>query len=86
VDGTARALGVGIAAAMNLVNPERVVIGGGVARAGEFLLDRIVDQVRRRTFAHVFQDAPFRLAELGADAGVVGAARVGMIGVQAAYA
>ena len=65
---------------------ERVVIGGGVARAGAFLLDRIVEETRRRTFPHVFEDASFRLADLGADAGVVGAARVGILGVRAAYA
>jgi glucokinase len=86
VSGVARALGAGIAGTLNLLNLERVVIGGGVARAGAFLLDRIVDETRRRAFPHVFEDASFRLAELGADAGVVGAARVGILGLRAAYA
>jgi glucokinase len=86
VEGAAGALGIGISAALNLLNVERVVVGGGVARAGDFLLERIVAATERRTFAHVFQDASFRLAELSADAGVIGAARVGMIGAQAAYA
>jgi glucokinase len=86
VDGAARALGTAIAATLNLLDLERVVIGGGVARAGSFLLDRIVAETRRRTFPHVFEDASFRLADLGADAGVVGAARVGILGVRAAYA
>jgi glucokinase len=84
VDGAAQALAVGVAGALNLVNVERVVIGGGVAQAGSFLLDRIVAETKRRTFPQVFADATFRLAELGSDAGAVGAARVGMIGVQAA--
>jgi glucokinase len=86
VSGVARALGTGIGATLNLLNLERVVIGGGVARAGAFLLDRIMEETRRRTFPHVFEDATFRLAELGADAGVVGAARVGILGLRAAYA
>lgn len=86
VDEVARAVGVGVAGVLNLLNVERVVVGGGVARAGDFLLGRIVEHVRRRTFPHVFEDASFRLAELGADAGVIGAARVGMIGAQAAFA
>jgi glucokinase len=86
VDDAARAVGVGVAATLNLLNLERVVIGGGVARAGEFLLERIVAHAKRRTFAHVFEDASFRLAELGSDAGVVGAARVAIIGVRTAYA
>ncbi len=81
VAGTARALGVGIGAVLNLLNLDRVVIGGGVAAAGEFLLDRVKAEVQARTFPQVFADAGFRLAELGGDAGVVGAARVAMVGL-----
>jgi glucokinase len=81
VAGTARALGVAIGAALNLLNLDRVVIGGGVAAAGDFLLERVTAEVRARTFPQVFADASFRLAELGGDAGVVGAARVAMVGL-----
>ena len=81
VDGAARAVGAGVAAVLDLLNVDRVVLGGGVSNAGFFLLERIAEETRRRTFPHVFADVTFRLAELGADAGVVGAARVGMIGV-----
>ena len=54
VDGAARALGAGIAATLNLLNVERVVIGGGVAAAGAILLDRVVAETRQRTFPAVF--------------------------------
>ena len=81
VDGAARAIGVGVAAVLDLLNCDRVVIGGGVANAGFFLLERIAEETRKRTFPHVFADVTFRLAELGPDAGVVGAGRVGMLGV-----
>jgi glucokinase len=83
VEGAAGALGVGIGAALNLLNLDRVVVGGGVSAAGEFLLERIAAAVRARTFPQVFADASFRLAELGGDAGVVGAARVAMVGLAA---
>lgn len=83
VDGAARALGVGIGAALNLLNLDRVVLGGGVAAAGDFLLERIANEVRTRCFPQVFADTSFRLAELGGDAGVVGAARVAMVGLAA---
>jgi glucokinase len=83
VDGTARALGVGIGACLNLLNLDRVVLGGGVAAAGDFLLERVTNEVRARCFPQVFADASFRLAELGGDAGVVGAARVAMVGLAA---
>ena len=79
VDGAARALGTGIGAVLNLMNLDRVVVAGGVAAAGAFLLDRIVEQTRQRIFPHVFADCSFRLAELGGDAGVVGAARAAMV-------
>jgi glucokinase len=79
VDGAAQALGIGIAAALLLLNVDRVVIAGGVAAAGAFLLDKIVDETRRRVFGNVFGDCTFRLAELGADTGVIGAARAAML-------
>lgn len=81
VAGTAEALGVGLAAALNLLNPDRVAIGGGVAGAGQFLLAQIVEQARRRVFADVFAACSFHLAALGGDAGVVGAARTAFLGL-----
>ena len=83
LDGTARALGAGIAAVLNLLNLERVVIGGGVAAAGPILLDRIVSECKQRTFPAVFAGCSFRPAALGGDAGVVGAARVAQVGLRA---
>jgi glucokinase len=79
VEEVARALGIGIAAALLLLNLERVIIGGGVAAAGSVLLDRIVRHVQQRIFPQVFADAQIRSAELGSDAGVIGAARVAML-------
>ncbi len=79
VDGTARALGQALGGLLNTLNLERVVIGGGVAAAGDFLLDRIVRETKTRCWSQAFADCSFRLAELGGDAGVVGAARVAML-------
>jgi glucokinase len=81
VDEVARALAQVIGGLINALNFERCVIGGGVAAAGTFLLDRIARETRARCWARVFEDCSFRLAELGNDAGVVGAARVAMIGL-----
>lgn len=82
LDGAARALAVGLAAALNLLNVERVVIGGGLAAAGLMLLDRVKQETRRRTFAAVYEDCTFRLAELGDDAGVIGAGCVAVVGAE----
>jgi glucokinase len=64
---------------LNLLNVERVVIGGGVAAAGPILLDRVIAETRRRTFPAVFAGCSFRPSALGPDAGVVGAARVALL-------
>lgn len=80
VDEVARALGQALGGLLNALNVERCVIGGGVAAAGAFLLDRIVRETRPRCWAQAFEDCSFRLAQLGNDAGVVGAARVAMVG------
>jgi glucokinase len=82
VDETARALGQALGGLINALNPERAVIGGGVAAAGPFLLDRIVRETQRCCWPQAFEDCAFRLAELGGDSGVVGAARVAMLGVE----
>jgi len=78
VDGVAQALGTGVAAALDLLNLDRVVLGCGASASGDLLLQGIVEHTRRRSFPHVFASTSFRLAELGGDAGVVGAARVAM--------
>jgi hypothetical protein len=52
-----------------------------VSAAGAILLDRVVAETRQRTFPAVFAGCSFRPAALGADAGVIGAARVAMLAV-----
>ena len=67
-------LGIGIANYINLVNPELVIIGGGVAQAGELLLApmrRVVGQRAMKVQAATARVVPARLGE---DAGVIGAA------------
>lgn len=67
-----RVLGVGISNAMNIFNPEVVLIGGGVSAAGELLVGtaRAEAQMRARPPAC---DARVEVARLGADAGMIGA-------------
>ena len=54
------------------VNPEVVVIGGGVSKAGQVLIDGIVPQFKKNVF-HAASTAKFTLASLGNDAGAYGA-------------
>ena len=55
-----------------VVNPEAVVLGGGVSKAGQFLLDGVARSFKKRCF-HACRDTQFRLATLGNDAGAYGA-------------
>lgn len=71
---TARFLGTGIANLINILNPEMVVISGGVTRAGDHLLEPLRAEVRRRAFRHAADRCRIVTSELGSMAGVIGAA------------
>lgn len=68
-------LGKGLASIACVVNPEAFVIGGGVSKAGDILLDYITKSYAKYVF-HGCKDAAFRLATLGNDAGIYGAAKL----------
>ena len=72
-------LGKGLAAVANVVNPEMFVIGGGVSKAGESLLDFIEPEYKKYAFPACRQ-AGFALAALGNDAGIYGAAGLILVG------
>lgn len=68
-------LGKGLAAVACVVNPEAFVIGGGVAKAGQFLVDSIQKYYTEYVF-HASRDTVFKLAELGNNAGIYGGVRL----------
>ncbi len=69
-----RYLGIGVANLITLIAPDRVVIGGGIARAGELLLGPAREETRRRTRMTSLADVEIVTAELGIWAGAMGAA------------
>ncbi len=71
---TGRYLGAGLAGLVNVLNPERIVIGGGVAQAGDSLLKPIERTVRARAMPAATEALQIVPAQLGEDAGVIGAA------------
>jgi len=76
VDRSARALGIGIANVFHLLNPELILIGGGVSRAGRMLLGPATEEARRAIFPPLRTALKVKRASLGDDAGLLGAARV----------
>ena len=56
------------------LNPSKIVIGGGVSAAGDFLLDGVRKVFEENSFPQVRESTQLALATLGNDAGVIGAA------------
>jgi glucokinase len=65
---------VGTASLVNLFAPEVVVIGGGVARAGELIFTPMREEMRRRAMRPASEWVKVVPAAMGNDAGTVGAA------------
>lgn len=76
LDGIGRRLGAGIGTLVNIFNPELVVIGGGFAAAGDFILDPAREIVRREALARAGYRLKIVRAELGTAAGLIGAGLV----------
>ena len=75
VDEFARYLGVALANVAQILDPEAFVIGGGVARAGSIITEK-VDKYYDENVMFALRDKQFHLAELGNDAGIYGAVRM----------
>jgi glucokinase len=76
LDGIGRHLGAGIGSLVNIFNPDLVVIGGGFAAAGDFILDPAREIVAREGLAGAGKRLRIVRAELGTSAGLIGAALV----------
>ena len=67
-------LGIGLVSLVNIFNPDVVVIGGGVAGAGELILEPARGVLARRGLRFPAEHVAVRAARFGADAGMLGAA------------
>lgn len=70
-------LGKGLANVADVTNPEVFVIGGGVSKAGQVIIDYGQKNFKKYVF-HACRDARFVLAKLGNDAGIYGAAKLAL--------
>ncbi len=71
---TGRYLGIGLSIVINLLNPEKILLGGGVMEAGDVLLQPAVEEASKRSFKGSFECCRIERAILGNKAGFVGAA------------
>jgi glucokinase len=77
-----RMLGIGIANYVNVFQPTRLAIGGGLSRASHLFFDRAVQEAGARTLPALWKRVHVALAEGGADAGVIGAGLLAALEVE----
>jgi glucokinase len=73
-----RHIGVALSSLANIFDPDVFVIGGGVSVVGDLLLDPAREELRSRALPPM-NERPVKLAELGPDAGMIGAAAMALI-------
>ena len=82
IEETARWLGIGIVTLMHTIDPTMVILGGAMTfggarhQLGRSFLERISAEVQRRAFPTLAKKTLIRFAQLGGDAGFIGAAGI----------
>ncbi len=69
-------LGIVLAGLINVLNPEVIVIGGGAAAGWDLFVPSMIEQINKRAYKEPAERAKVVRAELGDDAGILGAARL----------
>ncbi len=78
VDNYIRYVAEGITNIVNIFQPEELVIGGGVCNEGDYLLLPIIEYVKKNQYVKNLKTTKISIAELGNDAGIIGAAMLGL--------
>lgn len=74
IERTGKYIGTGVASVINLLNIERIVLGGGVMDAGPLILNPIIHEVKRRAFQPCFEATQIVIEKLGLHAAPIGVA------------
>jgi glucokinase len=74
IERTGKYIGTGVAGVINLLNIERIVLGGGVMQAGDLILNPIIQEAKKRAFQPCFEATKILAAGLGTDAATIGVA------------
>ena len=70
-------LSEGVANVINMLQPEVLCIGGGISRAEDILIPMLQEKVRKKLYSRLSEkNTIIRVSRLGADAGIVGAAKL----------
>ena len=79
VDYEADYIALGIGNLLNVLDPEIVVVGGGVSLAGDILFDKVKERLKKYAFPSTTENLKIVAASLGNDAGILGAAYLVMM-------
>jgi glucokinase len=79
IDNALNYLGIGVANAVAIFDPQMVIIGGGVTQVGDLLFDKVRQIVNKRCFKNMAESCEIVPAGLGTDAGVVGAVALAIL-------
>jgi glucokinase len=69
-------LGIALADLINVLNPEAIVIGGGAAGGWDLFMPELTEQIKQRAYPRARKRARIGRAQLGDDAGILGAAKL----------
>lgn len=78
ISDTANYLGTGLAGIVNLLNPETVIIGGGITDGGAGFVEKVTTVVKEKAFSSAIEKLKIVKASLGNQAGFIGAGLLGI--------
>ncbi len=74
IEETGRYLGIALVNVMHILNPEMIVLTGGMIGSGELLMNPIRQVTKQKAFEASYKDTKIVFSQLGNDAGIIGAA------------
>ncbi len=79
INQVAMYLGIGFANLINIFNPDTIVVGGGVSQSLDLLEEEMISVIKKRALTSLVEKVKIVPADLGSDAGVVGAIATALI-------
>jgi predicted NBD/HSP70 family sugar kinase len=73
---TGQLLGISLTNLIHTLNPQKIILGGGVAQAGEFLLDSVLQAVQSRALESSLEQFTIEVSPLGELAAAIGAVTI----------
>lgn len=67
--------GIALGSLIHIFNPQAIIIGGGISNEGEWFINRIKEETKKKTIPHFFDGVQFLTAKLTNDAGIIGACK-----------